>query len=241
MTKTPSYFIPAAAQGSAAPKTAAIRVPAGDTLWVRPALLVLLVLLAGSTASAANAQSLADRVRARYGPETTMAARFVQHISSEFLEMDERYSGRVWIAGDSYRIETGSQTIVSDGERTWIHNHAEKQVLINTVEDDMEDFSLTSFLGEFDASYAIRQAPDDTVDGTRLHVLGLTPTDAFASFKTVTMWIRPADLAVLRMHVVDLNDVSMTFQLSDVAFNPSLAADVFSFVVPDGVEVIDLQ
>ncbi|MEQ9105469.1 MAG: outer membrane lipoprotein carrier protein LolA [Rhodothermales bacterium] len=206
------------------------------------ALTVLLgILLSGAFTAPTGAQPLADQVRALYGAETTMAARFVQTISSEFLEMDERYSGRVWIAGDRYRIETGSQTIVSDGERTWIHNHAERQVLINTVEDDMEDFSLTSFLGEFDSAYAIRQEADASLDGTRMHVLGLTPTDAFASFKTVTMWIRPADLAVLRMHVVDLNDVQMTFHLSDVEFNPSLAEDAFSFAIPDGVEVIDLQ
>ncbi len=218
-------------------------LPSAESAVQPTAVLVVLlgVLLTGLIAVPAPAQTLADRVRARYGAETTMAARFVQTISSEFLEMDERYSGRVWIAGDRYRIETGSQTIVSDGERTWIHNHAERQVLINTVEEDMEDFSLTSFLGEFDSAYAIRQEADASLDGTRMHVLGLTPTDAFASFKTVTMWIRPADLAVLRMHVVDLNDVSMTFHLSDVEFNPSLAEDAFSFAIPDGVEVIDLQ
>lgn len=215
--------------------------PAGART-VQTVLTVLLgILLSGAFTVPASAQPLADQVRARYGPETTMAARFVQHISSDFLEMDERYSGRVWIAGDRYRIETGSQTIVSDGERTWIHNHAERQVLINTVEDDMDDFSLTSFLGEFNSAYDIQRAADEPVDGTLMHVLRLSPTDEFASFKTVTMWIRPADLAVLQLHVVDLNEVSMTFNLSDVEFDRPLAEDAFSFAIPDGVEVIDLQ
>lgn len=200
-----------------------------------------LIVLPTALAAPADAQSLAERVRARYGTDTIMDARFVQQIASDFLEMDERYSGRVWIAGDRYRIETGSQTIVSDGEQTWIHNIAERQVLLNSVEEEMDDFSLTTFLGEFDTAYDIEQAADETLDGVRTHVLHLEPTNAFASFKTVTMWIRPADLAVVRLHVLDLNDVSMTFTLSDVAFAASIPEDVFSFAVPDGVEVIDLH
>lgn len=204
------------------------------------ACLLVACPLAAPPVSAQSA-SLVERVRAQYGEDTRLKARFVQHISSDFLETEERYAGVVWIAGNRYRIETGSQTIVSDGELTWIHNIAESQVLINAIDDTDDGFSLTSFLAEFDTAYTIEVAEDELVDGQRQHVLQLAPTDAFASFKTVTMWIRPSDLAVLSMHVVDLNDVSMRFMLSEVDFGLAMAASSFTFNLPDGVEVIDLR
>lgn len=205
-----------------------------------PALLVLLTML---TTLPVDAQSLSERVRDHYGSGMALQARFVQHIASDFLDTEERFTGELWLRGDNYRIETGGQTIVSDGRTSWIHNRAEHQVLINTVDPDDDGFSLTSFLSEFDSAYAIESKPDSVLEGTAVHAMVLTPIDPFASFQRVSMWVRSSNLDIVRLHVVDLNDVFMEFRLNDSRFLPAeqLPDSTFAFRMPDGVDVIDLR
>lgn len=200
-------------------------------------------LLAVSLAPLVGAQDLASSVRDRYNGDLPMTAHFIQYVSSDFLETDERFTGELWLSGSRYRIETGGQTIVSDGVTSWIHNRGEKQVLINSVDPDDDGFSLTGFLAEFDSAYEITARPDSVLDGAPVHGLLLIPVDPFASFQRVTMWVRSANLDIVRLYVVDLNDVSMEFRLSDTRFlKPGeLPGSTFEFRIPDGVDVIDLR
>ena len=200
-------------------------------------------LLAVSLAPLVSAQDLASSVRDRYNGDLPMTAHFVQYVSSDFLETDERFTGELWLSGSRYRIETGGQTIVSDGETSWIHNLGEQQVLINSVDPDDDGFSLTGFLTEFDSAYEVSVRPDSVLDGVSVHGLLLIPIDPFASFQRVTMWVRSANLDIVRLYVVDLNDVSMEFRLSDTRFlQPGeLPGSTFEFRIPDGVDVIDLR
>ncbi|PIQ63786.1 MAG: hypothetical protein COV99_00900 [Bacteroidetes bacterium CG12_big_fil_rev_8_21_14_0_65_60_17] len=203
--------------------------------------LIVLLWAALWAAPDSAAQQLKQDIRARYGESTTFTAHFNQHVTSAFLDSDERYSGRLWLRGPAYRVETGGQTIVSDGEHVWIHNIAEKQVLLSLAEDNSDDFSLVSFLSEFDTAYESAERPDTTIQNQRLRTLELTPTDPFATFQTVTMWARPRDAAVVRLRVVDQSDVVMHFTLSDLDFPDELPDATFQFDIPDGVELVDLR
>ncbi|MCZ6757734.1 MAG: outer-membrane lipoprotein carrier protein LolA, partial [Bacteroidetes bacterium] len=100
---------------------------------------------------------------------------------------------------------------------------------------DENTFSLTTFLDEFDSAY-------DVVSYERkdkLDVLALRPQDPLSMFRDVTLWA-DGDI-VVRLDVVDMNDVKMKFELSDIQFNPELSDQTFIFSIPNGVEVIDLR
>ncbi|MCZ6705983.1 MAG: outer-membrane lipoprotein carrier protein LolA [Bacteroidetes bacterium] len=185
-----------------------------------------------------NAQSSDDvieRLRTRYDAVQAMRATFSQTTSSTFLDNVEHFEGDILIQGDQYRIEMSNQTIVTNTIVSWVFNRSENQVLINDYELDENTFSLTTFLDEFDSAY-------DVVSYERkdkLDVLALRPQDPLSMFRDVTLWA-DGDI-VVRLDVVDMNDVKMKFELSDIQFNPELSDQTFIFSIPNGVEVIDLR
>ena len=185
-----------------------------------------------------NAQSSDDvieRLRTRYDAVQAMRATFSQTTSSTFLDNVEHFEGDILIQGDQYRIEMSNQTIVTNTIVSWVFNRSENQVLINDYELDENTFSLTTFLDEFDSAY-------DVVSYERkdkLDVLALQPQDPLSLFRDVTLWA-DGDV-VVRLDVVDMNDVEMKFELSDIVFNPELSDQTFIFSIPNGVEVIDLR
>ncbi|MCZ6757635.1 MAG: outer-membrane lipoprotein carrier protein LolA [Bacteroidetes bacterium] len=185
-----------------------------------------------------NAQSSDDvieRLRTRYDAVQAMRATFSQTTSSTFLDNVEHFEGDILIQGDQYRIEMSNQTIVTNTIVSWVFNRSENQVLINDYELDENTFSLTTFLDEFDSAYdVVSYEREDKLD-----VLVLKPQDPLSLFRDVTVWA-DGDV-VVRLDVVDMNDVEMKFELSDIIFNPELSDQTFIFSIPNGVEVIDLR
>jgi outer membrane lipoprotein-sorting protein len=188
-----------------------------------------------------GAQDLAARLADKYDSIQTMKARFVQIATSQFMDDPERFSGLLIFSQNQYRIETSTQTIVTDGTTTWIHNRGEEQVLINDFVEDETSFSLTSFLRNFDEEYDVRADGQESLSGSQHDILFLTPRDDFSAFRSVRLWIRRRDLIVTHLVVIDLNDVTMTFDLSEITVNPELDSKTFAFQIPADVEIIDLR
>ena len=188
-----------------------------------------------------RAQDLAARLADKYDSIQTMKAQFVQIVTSQFMDDPERFSGLLIFSQNQYRIETSTQTIVTDGTTTWIHNRGKQQVLITDFVEDETSFSLTSFLRNFDEEYDVRAEGQESLSGTQHDILFLTPRDDFSAFRSVRLWIRRRDLIVTRLLVIDLNDVTMTFDLSEITVNPELDSKTFAFQIPADVEIIDLR
>lgn len=185
--------------------------------------------------SAQSSDQLIERLRTRYDAMESMRTHFEQTTSSTYLDDTEFFEGEILIQGDQYRIEMSNQTIVANTEQTWVYNRSEHQVLLNDYELDENTFSLSTFLSEFDTAYDIVEYGSS---GT-FETLELQPQDPFSLFRTVKLFA-DGDI-VVRLEILDLNDVHMVFELSDIQFNPTISSDSFIFSVPDGAEVVDLR
>ncbi|MDA1028214.1 MAG: outer membrane lipoprotein carrier protein LolA [Bacteroidetes bacterium] len=190
---------------------------------------------------AQSASDLRSTVAQKYERLEGMAANFVQVANSEFMEGPERFSGSLLFSGPKYRIETSSQTIVTDGKTLWVYNRGEKQVIINDLNSDETSFSLTSFLRQFGAEYNTTLGPEEVRQGVKHRILNLEPKRGLSQFRSVQMSVRLSDTTITHLDIIDLNDVHMTIDLSDIKVNPKLAPESFVFVAPSGVEQIDLR
>jgi outer membrane lipoprotein-sorting protein len=143
--------------------------------------------------------------------------------------------------GDNYRVETSSQTIITDGLITWVYNSIENQLIINDYEEDETTFSISDFFFSFDEKYSVREVRAETIGGARHHVLALTPLDEGSFFTDVTLWVRASDSIITKLQVLDANETTMNFDLNSIVINPEVAADAFSFTPADDTDVVDLR
>ncbi len=204
--------------------------------------LLALVLFAGHTTSRAqSADALLQRVEAKYEDVSTLRAEFTQTMSSSYGDQDQSFAGTVLLQADKYRVETGNQTLVTDGKTTWVFNKDENQVVINSNVDDETSFSLSGFLFDVRKQYDAVSARSVSLDGQKHFLLLLKPKDTESFFREVRLWLRDGDTMVTRLEVNDANETKMTFNLRNVELNPKLSASAFSFKPPSSAEVIDLR
>lgn len=202
------------------------------------ASLLICLAAAAPSVSAQDGEALLGRLRARFEAVRTFRAEFSQRTYSPiFGDGEEVIRGTLFVRGESYRLESGTRTLVNDSKTLWVYDAAEQQVLVSDYVEDEYTFSITGFLYRFDERWRF-----DTVErvdeGWLLHLL---PRDSGDFFRSVAVTMRASDSMVIRVRVVDANEVTMVFTLDDLVENPPLDDSVFRFDAPDGVEVVDLR
>lgn len=192
-------------------------------------------------AQAQDPQAVLEQLRGQYEEIETLEARFTQTIHLPQAAAPEMNTGTLTLQDDRYRVEMPDQTIVADGQTTWIYMHAEEQVLINDYEEDETTFSPANFFLQFDERYTPSEAQTTTREGQTYLRLLLESQDPATMFIEITVWIHEESRMVHRIDVVDVNETEITFELDDIVLNPTVDEDVFVFSPPEDVEVIDLR
>lgn len=206
--------------------------------------LLLIGLIVGLglplSASAQEAPSL-ETLQARYDRLEGLQATFTQVTSSEFAGGSTQLEGTVLLAGNKYRVETPSQTVVTNGTTTWIYSPADSQVVVNDADAEASTITPQAFLTTSAQAYDVTSTRSASRQGTPHHVLSLTAAGSSARFEEATLWVRRSDQIITRLRATDRNGSTLDLRLRDIRVEPSLDEASFSFSAPRGVEVVDLR
>ena len=203
-------------------------------------LVILGVFLPFSVLAQSNGISLTE-VQTAYDTLDGLRASFTQRISSDFAGDATQIEGTVLLSGNKYRVETPNQTVVTDGQTTWVYTPADSQVVVNHAEKDASTVTPKTFLTASARRYRTEQSTTTTRQNAPHAKLTVTATDSTARFKDATLWVRHSDRVVTRMRATDRNGATLDLRLRDLVINPSLTDNPFTFTPPEGIEVIDLR
>jgi chaperone LolA len=198
-------------------------------------LIVAIFLGMVDQAAAQSADTVFERLKEKYDTIESLRAEFSQTMTSSYMDDEATSKGVLVIQGDRYRVETDGQTLVTDGDVTWVYMPSQNQVLINDHNDDEQTFSINEFLFDYDENFDASDVKTATLGGQKHFVLTLTPKseDAFS--------MRDSDDIITQLQVVDVNGTTMLFNLENIQLNPTLQDNIFSFTPPQGTEVVDLR
>ena len=214
--------------------------PMRRSLFALSGIVFSIVLFYGQPAFAQDADAVAKRVQEKYDSIHSMRAHFRQTMKSDMLESSESNEGRLVLNGKQFRVEMPNQTFVTDGSSTWLYNAETNEVLINDyVEEDM--FPVRDMIFNYSDRYTVDGVTHDVIGGVSTDILALSAIDETDLYRHLTLFVRRTDAIVTRVEILDANETTMIFDLSDIEVNPSLDAAEFSFQAPAGTEVVDLR
>lgn len=194
-----------------------------------------------TTAQAQDAATIAKRLQDKYNTVQSLRAEFTQTMTSAFSDDAATSSGVLVVSGDKYRVETATQTLVTDGVTTSIYLPEENQVLLNDFIQDETSFSPSEFLLNYDDHFTVTEAETVTLDRAKHIKFSLSPKNKDSFFQEATIWMRDRDDIITRLELLDVNETRMTFVLKNVQLNPTLDDKAFTFTPPKGAEIVDLR
>jgi len=189
-----------------------------------------------------KADEIIQKVQQRIRSAKLVQARFVQIFQWSVAGERQEFQGEIWIGpNDAFRIESADQLIVSNGKDVWTYDKVNRQVIIDHLNPDQENYLPRQLSLKFARTYRARFEGKEKLSGqTVLHVrlISKNPDVFIRSFE---LWIDPATWVVRKLSYVDANDNVTTYEVRSVRFLKKAKPSLFRFSPPEGVEVVDLR
>ncbi|MBI3606879.1 MAG: outer membrane lipoprotein carrier protein LolA [Nitrospirae bacterium] len=213
------------------------------------AVRVVVFALSGIMALGAAAPSTPDDVvagvRDTYGALSDLSAEFTQTTTVSGFSTTLVSKGRVYLAKGKMRWDytepSNQQIYVNDG-RVQYYIPAHKQVIVSTLSPDADDqlpLHLLMTLDRLDAQFAVTWEDPAVPRRDGAYRLRLEPKHPVADLEYVTVGIDPQRRVVTAIALHPKNGNVSSFVFSRLVVNPRLEASLFSFSVPEGIEVVE--
>ncbi|MCK6561141.1 outer membrane lipoprotein carrier protein LolA [candidate division KSB1 bacterium] len=188
-----------------------------------------------------NADKIIGRVRSTYEKLEAMTADFQKEYTWALAGETQTLTGKLYLKkGDRYRVETDLQTIVTDGKTVWTYSVDKQQVFIDNMTKSQENPLPRDLLIKYTNDFKAEYLRDERFEQSDCHVVRLSPRQEDESFaKSVTVWVDKKSWIAIKIEQVDLNENLTVYKLQNIAINPTLADQLFTFKIPDNVEVVD--
>jgi outer membrane lipoprotein carrier protein len=196
---------------------------------------VLALLVPGVPAHAGGV----ERLRAFVSHTRSGAARFEQTVLDKEGRTVQRTTGLFQFARPGRFRWTYEkpydQLIVGDGKRFWVYDRDLNQVTVKKLDQALGSSPAALLAGNEDIEAAFKLTDAGSKDG--LEWVEAVPKSKDAGFERVRMGFNAQSLPEA-MELKDQFGQDTVLKFSQMEKNPKLAADLFSFTAPKGVDVV---
>ena len=202
---------------------------------------VVLLASAGHSAADQDAQKIIDSVEKTVKKLETITCTFRQEYEQKAFEKTRVISGTICTkTPNMLRVEYPAQTIVVDGETVWQYIPKNRQVTVQEFEEgeDMFPTPHSIFIRHIARGEAVFEGEEE-INGRICDKLHLS--SGLDESSEVTVWVdRTLKFPVKTVETKPNGDV-ITYVLDEVKLNKRINNKTFKFIVPEGVEVVDMR
>lgn len=186
-----------------------------------------------------TAQDIIQNVQNTYKDISDAKASFTQIIKYTSSK-SQTSSGTLYIKKENkYRIETGSQIIITDGTTSWSYSDKKKQVVIDNYKETGNSFSPNKYLFQYPENFYSDLDGSENLGGKDVYVLKLSPREN-GYVKSAKLWVDKDDWLIKKIFIVT-DESTTTYIVKNIQLNLGISDSKFSFTPPEGVEVIDMR
>ncbi|MFQ5718378.1 MAG: outer membrane lipoprotein carrier protein LolA [Acidobacteriota bacterium] len=208
--------------------------------------LVALALFCGAAlgAPAAPQGDLAGRVQAWLDSWSRLAGTFEQRLASPTLPSEQVETGRFEIIRpDRMRwdyVTPEEKLAVTDGVHTWLYVPSDRLVIRGRVDALRDDSAISLLLSgalRLDEAFEVKST---AIIGLEAR-LDLVPRRVSENIQEIHLRCDPVSGRVFGFEVNDAADNRVRWRLEDIQIDPAIDENRFTFEVPRGVEIQDID
>ena len=167
---------------------------------------------------------------------TGLQAHFTQYELVENNQKVDPNSGQVWMQVPAlFRwqyVEPIEQLIVADGEKVWVYDEDLEQVTVKAQDNDLNPIYVIINDEKSQQHYDIKH------EMSRQDIDWISLTPKVRNEEVQTVWLAVHEQTIIQIKVVNQMGQTMVFEFSDIKKNPDMPEDMFTFVPPEGVDVV---
>ena len=216
--------------------------------------VVMLTILAGSQGLGAAAESssltvqeVLDRIEKRYD-NSNFSADFIQKSTIKAMDITDIASGKVYIKYPGrmrWEYEKPDrQIIITDADQLWIYRPEDNQVMTGKAPTFFRDGKGASFLSDIRLirqKFDISLEPGKPTEKDLFYYLKLIPREKTLDISEIRLMVSRQTFNVLQVTTLNVYGDETRIDLVNSAFHVNLDDSLFSFRIPDGVDVLQID
>jgi len=216
--------------------------------------VLMLVLLGGMQDLEAAAEStnltvdhILDRIENKYA-DSKFSADFIQKSTIKAMEITDLAAGKVYIKYPGMMRweyeKPDRQIIITDADKLWIYRPEDNQVMTGKAPTFFRDGKGASFLSDI---RLIRQKFDISLEQGKqgqsdlFYHLKLIPLEKTLDISAIRLMISRQTFNVLQVTTLNFYGDETRIDLVNSAFGADLEDSLFSFKIPEGVDVLQID
>ncbi len=185
-----------------------------------------------------------DGMEKKYA-NSSFSATFLQESTIKAMELTDFASGKVYVRHPGkmrWEYEKPDrQIIITDGYKLWIYRPEDNQVMTGAAPEFFRDGKGASFLSDINL---IRQKFDIEFleeETSLFHELKLTPREKNMDVARIRLSVSMSTFTVMRVITYNFYGDETRIELLNSKFGMALDEDLFSFKIPEGVDVLKID
>ncbi len=206
------------------------------------AALIPLILGLISTAQTNKASEILEALKKKAQSYQTAQVEFTYSIVNPNEDLDQSFSGILYIKGNSYRLSIAGQLVICDGQTSWTYLEDAQEVQINSVEEDDESITPAKIFTSYFDGYKADLTGEYSKEGKTIQKIELTPPGAKA-YSKIILEIEKNKVEIVRFIISDKSGNTFTYSITRFVTDIPIGEDKFTFnakAYPD-VEIIDMR
>lgn len=212
--------------------------------FVAGGFLTAVPAAAGAEASEMTVADILNRVEAIY-TASEFSADFIQVSTIKAMDISDSASGRLFVKypgkmrWEYQQPET--QIIVTDGEQLWLYRPEDGQVMVGEAATFFGEGKGAGFLSDI---RRIRRDFDITLEDIRFgdyYNLRLVPLKQNWDLARIQLLVSKKTFQIFQVYTYNAYEDATRIEFANVQFNTPLADTLFTFVIPENVDVLKLD
>lgn len=189
-----------------------------------------------------SGKELVEQLKKKYATVNDAVVKFEQTMKYGMSRFEQTFSGTLYFKkGNKYRIETEQQTVVTDGNTSWLYSKVNKQVIIDRYKEDKNALSPDKFLLSISDEYIPLVLKTEKINDKKISILKLTPKSDDSPIESAKVWIIEGELTIAKVEITDINGTITTYTVKSLKINSGLDDSLFKFSIPSDVKIVDLR
>lgn len=190
-----------------------------------------------------KALDILDAMSAKYKKIPSYSAQFSSSLINETDGINEKFTGKIVVKGEKYRLEMEEQVVINNGKTVWTYLPDINEVNIDNYYPEEGEIAPSKIYDAYKNGYKYILIGNETIESVSHSVIDLVPNDKDAQFFKIKLYISDKDYSLKNWTMFDRSGSKYRYSIKDFDAKNTLNDSMFSFDTAKypGVEVIDLR
>lgn len=191
-----------------------------------------------------KAKQILDKLSAKTRSYSSIRTEFSYSLVNKDRKINKVQNWKLWLKGDSYRLDMGDQLLISDGKTVWKVLRTDKEVEVSNPTEGEDAINPKNIFTMYEKGFKNKYIKETKV-GTKLaHLIELYPINPKSKdYNTIRLYIDKVANQVIKSEIQGNNGNVYTYEIKKFVVNENTENGFFSFRKTEfpGFELNDLR